>query len=117
VFPRRKFISETLEDLDRDFKRLVRIEFLRASHKYTLDSRRSKVDLDPERACESRTGDPHCPDAVWVTVAKDCAGSISLGNQARPGVFGVGDATAKNVKRMACPVAEGRRLYSLFMRF
>src|ERR1700736_4987895 len=33
------FKSETPEDINRDLQRLVRIEFLSASHKYTLESR------------------------------------------------------------------------------
>src|SRR5258707_3628445 len=38
------FISETPEDVDRDLKSLVRIKFLGAGHKYTLESRALKVD-------------------------------------------------------------------------
>ena len=43
-FQGRMFISETPEDIHRDFKRLVRIEFLGASHEYTLESGALKVD-------------------------------------------------------------------------
>src|SRR5579864_8201823 len=38
------FIFETPEDVDRDLKRLFRIKFLGAGHKYTLESQAVKVD-------------------------------------------------------------------------